>query len=74
MKPSNNLNPRDKKSKCFEQLKEERERDRGQWWEGCRGRVKGRESRSDGETESATQKEVSFECIDTAKLEMLAKA
>lgn len=35
--------------------------------------MKGRESRSDGETESATQKEVSSECIDTAKLEMLAK-
>lgn len=33
-------------------------------------RVKGRES--DGETESGTQKEVSSECADIAKLEMLA--
>lgn len=35
-------------------------------------RVKGRESRSDGETESGTQKEVSSEeCVGAAELEML---
>ena len=35
-------------------------------------RVKGGESRSDGETESGTQKEVSSaECVGTAELEML---
>lgn len=36
-------------------------------------RVKGRESQSDGVTESGTQKEVSSECVDTTKLEKLAK-
>lgn len=36
-------------------------------------RVEGRESQSDGETESAFQKEVSSEYVVTSTLEMLAK-
>lgn len=37
-------------------------------------RVKGRESRSDDETESGAQKEVSSERVDTTELEKLAQA
>lgn len=35
--------------------------------------MEGRESQSDGETESASQKDVSSEYVVTSKLKMLAK-
>ena len=62
------------RKKCSNhQLKAQREfEDTG--GRGAEERVRGRESRSDGETESDTHKEVSSQCVDTAEEDMLPKA